>query len=262
MLERREDLKDLQVEILDKFYFALESIPLPVLKQFPKFDADSYKKLQDLHRHVKAKLRLVQTKLLRLQKEDEKDVFESTEASMSLSFKSSGVSPTTTSASENQLLNMDDLNTLNASVSESIEFHQESTNIMELDTTNNSNVESTATIKPLEIAVTSKKSTFQLKRPIKTVLNTEVSKTIEEMWEKDQKRSNVINSSVDSECCSKPVKDIFNSNIKTPESNKESTSIGNITIKDSPNSWINVDKSHSKTYTIFCILFNYISCNY
>lgn len=252
MLERREDLKDLRIEILDKFCIALESIPLPVLEKFPKFDSDSFKKLQDLHRHVKAKLRLVQTKFLRLQKEDEKDVSESPETPTSVSLKST---PTTCEPENYSINDYDDFNTSSSSISKKIEFQNSSNVMTELHMRDDNSIESTSIIKPLEITVTNKKSTFQLKRPVKTVLDTQVSKAIEEMWEKDQQRSKIMNSSVDSEH-TKPVNDTFNSSIKTPRSDKESISIQNSTTKESPNNWINIDKPHGKTelYNFLCVL--------
>lgn len=240
MVEIREDLKNLQIEILSKFCVALESIPLPVLEQFPKFDSNCFKKLQGLHRHVKAKLRLVQTKLLRLEKEDEESELSDVFAS-GLS-KSSGISARC--IPENPLIsNCDNFNISSTSISKTLEFPQESLNIMESCTKeHNSSFESSAS-KPFEIAVTTKKNTFQLKRPIKAVLGTDVSKTIEEMWEKDQQMSRTLNSSIDSEHIPK---DTFNNNIRTPSSSEKITCMQS-NINDRPDKWISTNKPHGKT---------------
>jgi len=215
-----------------------------VLEQFPKFDSDSFKKLQGLHRHIKAKLRLVQTKLSKLQK-DEKIISESPETPGSASSKSSSIS----CMSESHLIN--DYDNFDASctlASKTINFHQDSTNVMELYTTNakeyaiSNNMESVS-IESSEITVPNKKSTFQLKRPVKTILGTQVSKTIAEMWEKDQ-ISKTVNSSVDSDCVS--IKDTFNDSIKTPSSNEKNMFMQrNVTLStpDSPNNKMNTNES-------------------
>lgn len=237
MLERREGLKDLQIEILDKFYVALELIPLPILEQFPKFDRDSFKKLQGLHRHVKAKLRLMQTKLSKLQKEDEKDISVSTETPESVSNERP-----ISHISESCLIN-DDIDTSNISISKAIDFHENLTNESHTKE-HDSNIE--FIIKSPENTIPSKKSTFQLKRPIKTVLGTEISKTIAEMWEKDQQVSKTMNSSIDSEYVSISTKDTFNDNIKTLTKTEINMSMQKNT-RNSPNNWINTtNKSQSK----------------
>ncbi|XP_014480193.1 PREDICTED: Bloom syndrome protein homolog isoform X2 [Dinoponera quadriceps] len=232
LVERREDLKDLLIEVLNKYCVALELIPLPVLEKFPKFDSDNFKKVQGLHRHVKAKLRLVQTKLSRLEKENEES---KSPDDFAVSSKSTEI--TATCVSESPLTsNYDHFNTSSPSVSRMLEFPQESSSpIMELrKKEHNSSFESTLASKPPEIAATTKKSTFQLKRPVKAVLSTDVSKTIEEMWEKDRRMSKTMNSPMDSECVPK---DTFNNDIKTPNSNEKNTRTQN-NINDSLNKWI------------------------
>lgn len=241
MLERREDLKELQIEILDKFCIALELIPLPVLEQFPKFDSDSFKKLQGLHRHIKAKLRLVQTKLSKLQKEDEKNVSESPETSGSPLSKSIEIpiSCVSESRSINDSNNSDN-SSFDISISKTIDFCQDSVNMMESYTNaeeHDNNAEPVPAVKSPETTIPNKKSTFQLKRPVKTVLGTEVSKTIAEMWEKDQQISKTVNSSIDSDYIL--VKNTFNDSIKTPPSNEKNVFMQKNIILHSPDYRIN-----------------------
>jgi len=216
-----------------------------VLEQFPKFDPDSFKKLQGLHRHIKAKLRLVQTKLSKLQK-DEKIISESPETPGSASSKS--IETPISCMSESPLIH--DYDNFDASCTlapKTINFRQDSANVMESYTTSakeyviSDNMESVSIESP-EITVPNKKSTFQLKRPVKTVLGTQVSRTIAEMWEK-AKISRTMNSSVDSDCVS--TKDTFNDSIKTPSSNEKNMFMQrNITLStpDSPNK-MNTNKS-------------------
>lgn len=241
LLERREGLKDLQIEILDKFYTALELIPLPILEQFPKFNRDSFKKLQGLHRHVKAKLRLMQTKLSKLQKEDEKDI--SVSSGTPESVLNSNERPY---ISENCQIN-NDFDTSSSSISKAIDFHENLTNVTESRTKeHDNNIE--PIMKSPETTIPSKKSTFQLKRPIKTVLDTQISKTIAKMWEKDQQISKTMNCSIDSEHDPISIKDTFNDSIKTPTKTETNMSIQQNTIRNSPNNWINTtnNKSQSK----------------
>jgi len=251
LLERQKNLKDLQIEILDKFYTALELIPLPVLEQFPKFDLDSFKKLQDLHRHVKAKLRLVQTKL---RKEDEINISESSETAESALFRSCETA--TSGIFENHLINNNkDLNVPGTSISKRIDFHQDSPNIMELHVKEPNNMESLLVDKLPKIIVPNKKSTFQLKRPIKTILGTEISKTIAEMWEKDQQMSKTLNSTMDSDYEFKSVKDTFNDNVKTPLENEKDVSMQKNNVKDNLDNSINNNKSQGRIINKISIFF-------
>ncbi|XP_011704648.1 PREDICTED: Bloom syndrome protein homolog isoform X1 [Wasmannia auropunctata] len=252
LLERRQDLKELQLEILDKFCIALELIPLPVLEQFPKFDTDSFKKLQGLHRHIKAKLRLVQTKLSKLEKEDEKNVSESPETPGSASSKS--IETPISCMFESLLTNdYDNFDASCISVSKTTDFCQTLSNVMDSYTTNgvkeyditSNRMEPVSTVKSPEItAPNNKKSTFQLKRPVKTVLGTQVSKTIAEMWEKDQHISKTMNSSVDSDCVFVR-RDSFNDSIQTSLCNEKKIFMNEQrdVILGSPNNKINTNKS-------------------
>ncbi|XP_024871655.1 uncharacterized protein LOC112454461 isoform X2 [Temnothorax curvispinosus] len=235
LLKRREDLKELEIEILDKFFSALELIPLPILEQFPKFDPVSFKKLQGLRRHIKAKLRLVQTKLSKLQKEDENNMYEFPETAGSASSKSRET-PRSCMSETRSINDHDTFDTSCTSVSKCTRapFRQGSASVTEsyINAKEHANgMEPMAAVKPPETTVSNKKSTFQLKRPIKTVLGSDVSKTIADMWDQ-QMSSKTMNSSVDSDCAF--VKDIFNDSIKTPSSNEKNMQ-GNVVL-DSPDS--------------------------
>ncbi|KAL0125423.1 hypothetical protein PUN28_004506 [Cardiocondyla obscurior] len=250
LVERREDLKELQIETLDKFCIALESIPLPILEHFPKFDPDSFRKLQNLHRHIKAKLRLVQTRLTKLQKEDEQNELESPETLKSV--LSNSIKTPNLCVSESHSIN--DCDNFDAScilVSKTTNFSNDLTNLAKSfsDVKEHCNImESTSTpIKSLESTTPNKKSTFQLKRPVKTVLGSEVSKTIAEMWKKDQQLSKTINSSVESDCML--IKNTFDDSIKTPPSNEKKMFMHKNVILDSPKSKINTNKNICQEFT-------------
>lgn len=243
MLERCKHLKDLEIEILDKFCVALELIPLPVLEQFPKFDPDSFKKLQSLRRHVKAKLRLVQTKLSKLQSEDE-NISGSLDTSESLSSKSIET-PTSHTYESGLMNNYENCNMPSTSTSKMIDFPHDSFSAMESFTTDHSNNTGSTINKSPDLRVTHKKSTFQLKRPVKTVLGTQVSKAIAEMWEKDQQVSKTMNSSMNSEYVPKSMKNTFNDTMKTSPTEK-SIPLQRNSLKDSPNNWIGANKSQGR----------------
>jgi hypothetical protein len=247
LLERRQNLKELEIEILEKFCIAFELIPLPILEQFPKFDRGSFKKLQDLYRHVKAKIRLIQTKLSKLPKENEKeDLFESSETLESATSKSAA-GPSISCMSDSRLINDNDYdcdydydydNLDSSIIKATTDFRQDLSNVTESYATNVkkhvNNMEPVSTIKN-ETTVPNKRSTFQLKRPVKTILDAQVSKTVVEMWEKDQQISKTVNSSVDSDCV--PVQDTSNDGIKTPQSNKKDMfSLRRNVILDNPDS--------------------------
>lgn len=216
------------------------------MEQFPKFDPESFKKLQSLHRHVKAKLLLIQTKLSKLHKEDGKDVSEFLETSGSASSKS--IETPISFMSDSRLTNDYDDSVASCSlVSKPADFCQDlanitdsfTTNTKEYDTTFN-NMETASAVKLPEIAGPNKKSTFQLKRPVKTVLSTQVSKTIAEMWEKDQQISKTMNCSTDSDCVL--VKDPFNDSVQISSPNNEKNRfIQRNAILSSPDK-INTDK--------------------
>lgn len=231
-------MKDLQIEILDKFCNAFEMIPIPILEKFPKFDLDTYTKLQDLNRHVKAKLRLVQTKLSKLQNEDEISTSESVKTPGSTS-KSAEIS--SSPVLESHVIS-ENFNKSSPSISKKLDFYQDSPNKSYVQEYN-SNMESGSTPKSHENAVTNKKSTFQLKRPVKTVLGTEISKTIAEMWEKEQ-LSKSVNSPTDSSVVS--VKDnTFNGSVITSPKNENNTHMQR-SIRDSPDNWIKSNTFQSK----------------
>ncbi|THK33110.1 Bloom syndrome protein homolog [Diachasma alloeum] len=61
--DQKTSLQGLEIEILDKFYTAMEKIPTQVLEKFPQFDAKVFSELRILRQHVKAKSRRVSKQL-------------------------------------------------------------------------------------------------------------------------------------------------------------------------------------------------------
>lgn len=56
-------MKDLYIEILEKFNTAFEKIPISILEKFPSFDPVAFNQLKVLRQQVKAKCRLAERKL-------------------------------------------------------------------------------------------------------------------------------------------------------------------------------------------------------
>ncbi|XP_012280002.1 Bloom syndrome protein homolog [Orussus abietinus] len=61
--DKVQKLKDIQIQVLEKFCTAFNIIPIPVLEKFPKFDLDTLQNLKIIGQHVKAKIRQVERKL-------------------------------------------------------------------------------------------------------------------------------------------------------------------------------------------------------
>ncbi|XP_043472654.1 Bloom syndrome protein homolog [Leptopilina heterotoma] len=66
-----EKLKDLQIEAYEKYFNALILIPVEILRQFPKFDVESYESLKMLSKRIKAKTLRIGKNLKELKEEEE-----------------------------------------------------------------------------------------------------------------------------------------------------------------------------------------------
>ncbi|XP_076302837.1 Bloom syndrome helicase [Lasioglossum baleicum] len=211
--ERCKHLKDFQIEILEKLSSALDQIPLPVLQKFPQFNAHTFQDLKILHQHVKAKIRLVENKLTHI-KSDEKqkhvEKFSEIANNASLTKTSETLdSQLIISISDNDSTNTSNTNFSNAESNYISAIKNQTTSspiVIEspqlLEKKNESqlkqqqdNIElynSSIPVKANDSPIQGKKSSFQLKRPIKATLNSEVSKKIGEIWKKEE-QSKVIN---------------------------------------------------------------------
>ncbi|XP_015186899.1 PREDICTED: Bloom syndrome protein homolog isoform X2 [Polistes dominula] len=219
--DKHQTLQDLQIIILEKFFLAMDQIPMPILEKFPKFNVDAFQKLKALNQHVKAKLRLVKKRLENKQKiekelkstieneplqelESHSPVFKkyniyrsspinskNSKDSFNLSFNSSSkelVSPNETS--DASLSN----------ITKPINSWQKGDNEkLSMATTVNANspIVSTSANASVSASVSTstapiKKSTFQLKRPVRATVCTEVTKKIGELWEKEQQQTRLL----------------------------------------------------------------------
>ena len=218
MEDRCKYLKDFQIEILGKFYSALDQIPLPVLEKFPQFNVNTYKNLKILYQHVKAKIRLVETKLAHV-KTDEKQKLADEELS-EVRNKFTNNSPlikTPKTLNQQSIISIsdsDDFSTSNSNLLDAELSYTMKTQTTTLSTVKefpqllqtkiesqvknqkkNIDLNSSEQTKLNDSLVQGKKSTFQLKRPVKATIGSEVSKQIGEIWKKEEK-SEVIKSAV------------------------------------------------------------------
>lgn len=203
MENRHKDLKDFQIEILSKFYTALDQIPLPVLEKFPQFNARSFQELKILYQHVKAKIRLVETKLAHIKIDENKKVADKELSDVTNNFPLFKTSETLNqqsviSISDNDSFNASNTNLSDAessctaktqttlsTVKEFPNFLQKKGESQIKDQKNSIDLQSSEKIKSDDSPVQGKKSTFELKRPIKAT-GSELSKQIGEIWKKEE----------------------------------------------------------------------------
>ncbi|KOX69173.1 Bloom syndrome protein like protein [Melipona quadrifasciata] len=179
----------------------------PIMSSVP-FNVNTYKNLKILHQHVKAKIRLVETKLARL-KTDEKQKLADEELSEVKSKCTNNLSLTPKTLNQQSIISIsdsDDFSTSNSNlldaessctmktqtttlstVKEFPQLLQTKIESQVKDPKKNINLHGTEQTKLNDSLVQGKKSTFQLKRPVKATIESEVSKQIGEIWKKEEK---------------------------------------------------------------------------
>lgn len=208
MEDRCEHLKNFQIEILEKFYTALDQIPLPVLEKFPQFNARTFQDLKILYQHVKAKIRLVETKLTHIEYDkNQKHVQEISEIT-NRCMNDSLLSKISQSSNQQLIIGISDNDSFNASNTNCSDVGLSCTNIMKVTTVsptiqdfaqslqknNESYIKKKEDIdshislqdQSNDSLVQTKKSIFQLKKPIKASVTSEISKQIGEIWKKEE----------------------------------------------------------------------------
>lgn len=233
--DRCKCLKEFQIEMLEKFYLALDQIPIPVLEKFPQFNVHTFHDLKILYQHVKAKLRLVERKLVYLKNEEAKNSLNEKSMEISTSCENSLPSTIATDAANRQsILTISDSDTFSASNINISDSDLSCINAARVQTVAPSTIKDFSQMlgksneaqvkeqkdnvynysiqnKSSESLIQGKKSTFQLKRPIKATVGCTISKQIGEIWKKGA-QSTVINP--------KPTVPNFNINISSDAKNK------------------------------------------
>ncbi|XP_076249290.1 Bloom syndrome helicase isoform X2 [Calliopsis andreniformis] len=212
--DRYKQLKDFQIEILEKFYTAIDRIPLPVLEKFPNFNARTFQDLKILYQHAKAKTRLVETKLMHVKINEDQKLTDENSWEVTNTCSNTANLPRTTVGTLNQelVVSISDGDSFNTStfntndvephysnaiksgstVSPPVkEFYQSLQKNNEIQIKEQKN-DTTFHCSPIETKLNDstsqgKKSTFQLKRPIKATVGSQISKQIGEIWEKEEK---------------------------------------------------------------------------
>ncbi|XP_043268552.1 Bloom syndrome protein homolog isoform X2 [Venturia canescens] len=219
LTEHCQHLKNLQLEILEKFAIAFENIPVPVLEQFPKFDADTFGRLKTLNKHVQAKIKRTEkliaesNKIQSLNKSidsefpDDLDEYVPLPARLenTVAFKSHskvrpliGKSehddkdeplPSTSSgngiSSYFQQSKLPESSKILQNRSDKEESIRENSNITPKIESTTSKVQQNSKDTPdITSPMQPKRSTFQLKRPMKAAISTNVTKIIDEILER------------------------------------------------------------------------------
>lgn len=219
LTEHCQHLKDLQLEILEKFATALEKIPEPILEKFPHFDVDAFGRLRTLRKHVQAKIKRTEKLITELNKKQSKNVPSDSEypddiedyvplttrLENTTDSSSNSTSRTFVSERENRVKD-DPLASTSSSNQTSLYFRQsmqlQSSRISQTQNEDgesireNSNHTTTVTTSKFQQStkntppdITSpmqpKRSTFQLKRPMKAAISTQVTKKIDAIMERN-----------------------------------------------------------------------------
>ncbi|CAK9804897.1 RecQ-like DNA helicase Blm [Anthophora plagiata] len=219
--DRYKQLREFQIEILEKFLTALDQIPLPVLEKFPQFDARTFQNSKFLYQHVKAKIRLVETKLTYIKTDvNEKPFDERSYETADNHTNSSQLTRTLETINQQSVISISDSDSFNVSSINLTNAESNYVNITKVQTTaspmfedfpellqkknesqmkeHKSNTDlysSPIQVKSNDSVVQGKKGIFQLKRPIKATVGSEVSKQIGEIWNKEDK-FRVVNSKI------------------------------------------------------------------
>ena len=175
---------------MEKFYLAIDNIPLEVLSKFPQFHLESFQKLKALNHRVKAKIRLTEKRLLTFNN-IEKDIKPKSDS------KSLMVHDDNISQKEDRVQNTDSVkdittnkgNFKESSHSEQSVIHNKTCNSPTSNDIMNKSQEiySDGLITPVQ---PKRRSQFQLKVPIKATISPEMSKKLEEMMERNRTKSN------------------------------------------------------------------------
>ncbi|XP_076179692.1 Bloom syndrome helicase isoform X2 [Ptiloglossa arizonensis] len=212
LADRYKHLKDFQIEILEKCYNAIDQIPFAVLEKFPNFNARTFQDLKILYHHVKAKVRLVETKLTHIQANENQIPVDEKLHETTNNYTNSTLPKIAGTLNQQSVINISDSDSFNMSNVNFTDAETNCANIMEVSSALSPAIKefhpplqemndlqakeqkhktdlyySPIQIKSNDPVVQGKKGTFQLKRPIKATLGTEVSKQIGKLWEKEEK---------------------------------------------------------------------------
>ncbi|XP_008211497.1 Bloom syndrome protein homolog isoform X1 [Nasonia vitripennis] len=174
----KNDLKDLQIQILEKFFNAFDKIPVTTLNEFPEFDAETCQRLRSLYHRVKAKIKQTDKKLQNISIQEEEQEIEKKFAKDKQALKILHEDSLTDYEPDQDHL-------LSADYDQSHRYNYN-------ETTENKRLQSTSQPKSSQSSESpqtppvngQKKGRFQLKMPVKATINPVASKKIEEMMEK------------------------------------------------------------------------------
>lgn len=199
----KNDLKDIQITILEKIFTAFDKIPTSMLSEFPAYDPEVYLRLRSLYQRIRAKIRQSDKKLqvISSQEVDDDQYIKDKQALLNLnnSFNNDfnedtydqceDVKPTLSpqpvadKKAKNLTNNVASIKSANNSaykneenLNDSLESHD---NLLKERISQN---DKTPQSSPMQAQ---KKSKFQLKVPVKVTIDPKASKQLEEIIEKN-----------------------------------------------------------------------------
>jgi bloom syndrome protein len=215
LMSDKNDLKDIQIGILEKFFIAFDKIPIAILTKLPEFDADTCQQLRSLYQRVKAKIRQADKKIQSINIQDQndnaqfiknKEVLENSHdfinnyeadleyypSATGINYITSDQSKCTNHLSEANFSNEEFIiknhnSVLNESYNNLDTYSNDLLNSKDLSLKQNLNQSNDSVNSPIQ---TKRKSQFQLKMPIKATINPVVSKQIQEMMNRNQQGRN------------------------------------------------------------------------
>ncbi|XP_014208205.1 Bloom syndrome protein homolog [Copidosoma floridanum] len=181
LIAGKNDLEDVQIEILEKFFVAFDTIPIEILSHFPQFDAEICQRLRSLYHRVKAKIRQNDRQLKSITSQEKISESQYKEDRRLLQ---DCLNPSTNNQEEEMDYSPDEIkppytDSKPKSIDKSLEESTSSSPKSQETLIN----PSTCQTPPAPVQ---KKSRFQLKMPVKATINPVASKQIEEIIEKKQ----------------------------------------------------------------------------
>ncbi|XP_014238784.1 Bloom syndrome protein homolog isoform X2 [Trichogramma pretiosum] len=199
----KNDLKDIQIEILEKFFTAFDRIPKDFLSSLPDFNPVTSQKLRSLYQRVKAKILQTDKKLKTLNDQKEEFSYSNTNKDISYTFHNDSLTYNETNNHVSSYKN---------NVKPGKNLSQDDTENNIFNTSNNAKGDMTPSSnqdsgvsnsysQPHEFSLerkisqceqspmsstSQKKGKFQLKMPVKASIDASASRQIEEIYEKFQ----------------------------------------------------------------------------
>ncbi|KAL7290204.1 hypothetical protein TKK_0015911 [Trichogramma kaykai] len=185
--ENDSTLKDIDIQILEKFYNAMDNMPIEVLSKFPQFDPETFQKLKSIRQKVRCRIRQNERRLISL--DTKKESINSTNYNdLFQDFAESNCK-----RDKNEISHYNNGEIRPNKIEVTNEF-KKSLSLSKITNAINQKKEQNYLVKPGSSSSDKlkKKSQFQLKIPVKTKMSSEVTKKLTEMMDKNKKNAIII----------------------------------------------------------------------